>query len=79
MSIEELLKYKNYNVEKDTFKYICENLQTSKIQYDIYQNCFGIWTNDGKYFCITIKEWKDSYLCLRKLKIILNIERKLSY
>ena len=41
MSIEELLQYKNYNVEKETFKYICENLPVSKIQFDIYQNCFG--------------------------------------
>lgn len=56
MSIEELLRYKNYNVEKETFKYICENLPVSKIQFDIYQNCFGVWTKDARYFSITIKE-----------------------
>lgn len=53
--IDYILKAKNYIVSPTLYIQICNNSQIEKIKYNLFDDCYEIWSNDNYYWKIYIK------------------------
>lgn len=54
--IDQTLKYKNYNIDSDTYIHICRtSAQIIRTKYNPFEDNFNIWTNDNYYWTFNVK------------------------
>lgn len=53
--IDKTLKFRNYNIDSETYIDICNtSQQISRVKCDPYDSKYEIWTNDNYYWKINV-------------------------
>lgn len=53
--IDQILKYKNYNIDPDTYIHICKTSpQIIRTKYNLFDENFDIWTDDNCHWTFKV-------------------------